>query len=386
MILIGNMVSKYDVFTKIIEKSPCKHKDLGFKKPTYYHVKDLIRLGYIKETNKGFIPIKNEKTSYIFEIIKTCIKGGLDYNLLLTKEVPQIIKELNDNLPELRPQKLRNNESIKNVLKYLEQNQFILVRKNKPKLGTLLNHSLIENIFHANSLKKIDIKENFSKSINKQVLQLHNQINPFADNYFASLSGSVQLEGGTVTMGETIEMLTKEIYPDKSSKDIQMVKNLNEGMHFIIENLNKPLTIEIVKEINLKVMFSLHRNAGKFKLIQNKIKGNPSFKTTQPHLIGIELEKFCKEFNSIKTREECIEKIGFIHNFFQRIHPFSDGNSRTTRIIVNFLLAKFEFPLIIFKEGSFEAYMNLTKLSKKQDDENLNQLLLHILLHESLIN
>ena len=380
------MVTKYDVFARIIEKSPCKHKDLGFKNPEYYHLRELIRLGYVKETKNGFIPIKNKVTTSIFKIIKTCIKSGLNYNLFLASDFPQTIQKLNNNLPELRPKDLKNNLSKKRSLEYLEKNQFILVRKNKPKLGTLLDHSLIREVFRKNSLKEIKINEKFSKSVKKNVLRLHHQINPFEDKYFASISGSVQLEGGTVTVGETIDMLTKEIYPDKNAKDIQMVKNLNEAMRFAIEILDKELSIDLIKDINLKVMFSLHRNAGKFKVTQNKIRGNPSFKTTIPSRVGIELDKFCQEFNSIKTREECIQKLGFIHNYFQRIHPFSDGNSRTTRILVNLLLAKFDFPILIFREGSFEKYMNLTKLSKKQDDENLNKLLLHILLHESLIN
>lgn len=380
------MVTKYDVFAKIIEKAPCKHKDLGFNKPVYYHVEDLLRLGYIKKIKSGFIPIKNELTTYIFDIIKLCIKVGLDYNLLFSKELPSIINEVNKHLPKLRPKALKNNASNKKILDYLEKNQFILVRKNRPKLGTLLNHSLIDNLFKISSLKKTNIKEKYDDKVKDSVLKLHHQINPFENEYFASISGSVQLEGGTITYGETVELLTKEIYPNKDSRDIQMVKNLNEAMRFVVDNLNEDLTIEMIKEVNLKIMFSLHRNAGKFKIAQNKIQGNPSFKTTIPSLVGVELEKFCNEFNSIKTREECIEKLGFIHNYFQRIHPFSDGNSRTTRVIINWLLARFEFPILIFREGSFERYMSLTKLSNKRDDESLNLLINHLLLHESLIN
>ncbi|MBU0651110.1 hypothetical protein KKC59_04280, partial [bacterium] len=36
------------------------------------------------------------------------------------------------------------------------------------------------------------------------------------------------------------------------------------------------------------------------------------------------MKKFCDEFNNIKTRKECVEKIGFIHNQHQRIHGFID--------------------------------------------------------------
>ena len=32
------MPTKYDVFAKVIEKAPCKPKDLKFKTPVYIHI------------------------------------------------------------------------------------------------------------------------------------------------------------------------------------------------------------------------------------------------------------------------------------------------------------------------------------------------------------
>lgn len=81
-----------------------------------------------------------------------------------------------------------------------------------------------------------------------------------------------------------------------------------------------------------------------------------------------------------------MKQLGFIHNQHQRIHAFVDGNSRTTRLLVNWLLIKFKFPLLIIKTGAFEKYMSLTKLSTKRDDDNLRDFLLHLIFHEELLN
>ena len=80
-----------------------------------------------------------------------------------------------------------------------------------------------------------------------------------------------------------------------------------------------------------------------------------------------------------------MQRIGYIHNELQYIHPFPDGNSRTTRMIVNWILLKHRLPLLVLKMGVFDAYMSLTKLSKKRDDESLTDLLTKILVHEELI-
>ena len=211
------------------------------------------------------------------------------------------------------------------------------------------------------------------------------EINPFGKEIFEFLAGSAQLEGSTVSIGETIDLFLNSIYPDKPSEDIQMVKNLNEAMNYVIDHIDEKLSLDYLKEINRLCLFSLHKGAGKFKKTQNKILGNPNFKTTSPERVVEELEKFCIEFNKIKTRKDCLKQIGFIHNQHHRIHPFVDGNSRTTRLLVNWLLMKFKFPLVIIKIGAFEKYMSLTKLSDERDDDNLRDFLLHLIFHEEIL-
>ncbi len=226
-------------------------------------------------------------------------------------------------------------------------------------------------------LKKIPSKDIISKISSLSV----DPVTPFENRVLSFLTGSAQLEGATITEGETIELILKDIYPDKPAKDIQMVKNLNEAMKYVLNNLDEEITPEKIMELNKIIMFSFHSNAGKYKKSGNKIEGNPSFKTAPPIDVPKLILELCK---SINNNLEILPNIGYFHNEFQRIHPFSDGNSRTTRMVVNWILLKNGLPLLIIKMGAFDEYMSLTKLSKKRDDKSLNQLLLELLWHESL--
>ncbi len=98
------------------------------------------------------------------------------------------------------------------------------------------------------------------------------------------------------------------------------------------------------------------------------------------------MTKYCENLNNIKNKKDCIENIGWVHNEMQYIHPFSDGNSRTTRMVLNWILLKFKIPLLVLKMGCFDVYMSLTKLAKTRNDKELSKLFNHILLHEQLIN
>jgi len=188
-----------------------------------------------------------------------------------------------------------------------------------------------------------------------------------------------------VNIGETIDILMKDIYPNKPQKDIQMVKNLNIAFSYVMEHLEEDLTLEHIKELNKLCLFSLHKGGGEFKKNHNKIQGNPNFKTAYPKEVIPKLMNFCEIFNSIKSREDAVKNLGYVHNELQHIHPFSDGNSRVTRLIVNWLLIKLALPILILKQGSFDKYMSLTKLSNKRDDNELGIFLLYLVYHEYLM-
>ncbi len=381
------MPTKYDVFAKIIEKAPCSPKDLFFKVPIYNHLRELEKKELIKKEKNILTPIKNEKSKLIFEIINWSLKNGFNYNFWFKKNIIKVVKKLSSSSTKIQHKSITGNQKILEIVNFLSENQFLLLYKKSPKLGTLLNHSIFEVIKTLNN-EKFEIQEKYLSfgNISKLILKTKRQIiNPFENKIFEFLAGSAQLEGSTITIGETVSLLRNNIYPARPVEDIQMVKNLNLAFEYALENLNGNLTVEKIKEMNKICLFSLHRGGGILKKSQNKIQGNPSFKTASPKETPLKLIKFCEEFNKISSRKEALSKLGFIHNEFQYIHPFTDGNSRTTRIITNWLIMKFNLPLLILKKGAFEKYMNLTKLAKKRNDNSLRDFLLHIIYHEYLM-
>jgi Fic family protein len=381
------MPTKYDVFAEIVARAPCKQKNLPFTVPIYGHVRMLERQGWLMKEKGVLAPMKNEQTTPAFKIIKYCISNGLDYNVFFSKNVPVLLQALTKHPPHLRPPELKNNQNITTLLRYLEQHQFILIDKKRPRIGIILKHQLFDALgtFHNINLVIPELK-NCEQELFAQVLKIRTSpLNPFDKNIFAFLAGSAQLEGSTITIGETIDIIVKDIYPQKPQKDIQMVKNLHVALQHVVDHLDEEITSEQIKKINECVLFSFHKNAGKYKRTQNKIQGNSSFRTAQPEEVPLRVEQFCAYVNSLRSKEEILKNIGRIHNEFQRIHPFSDGNSRTARTILNWALLKTGLPLLVLKMGSFDSYMSLTKLSSVRDDALLSCFLAKVLLHEHLI-
>ena len=73
-----------------------------------------------------------------------------------------------------------------------------------------------------------------------------------------------------------------------------------------------------------------------------------------------DLEKILKDYFS--STENIIEKIAKFHANFEKIHPFSDGNGRTGRLVMNFELMKAGYPICIIKnEDRLEYYNSLNE-------------------------
>ena len=78
----------------------------------------------------------------------------------------------------------------------------------------------------------------------------------------------------------------------------------------------------------------------------------------------------------LKNSNSDIEKIKIIleyHIKFERIHPFSDGNGRTGRLIMNFELMKVGYPICIIKNEDRLEYYN--SLNEAQANNNYNDII-----------
>ena len=124
---------------------------------------------------------------------------------------------------------------------------------------------------------------------------------------------------------------------------------------------------------------------GKIRDVPVYIKGNESFKAAKLDDIEPKLFALLEKYNVfIRKRRhklsEILEFAGYLHNEFQHIHPFRDGNSWTTRLITFHMFLFLDIPILDIPLGLLEEYLFATKASKKRDDKKLTQVLQKIIL------
>jgi len=95
--------------------------------------------------------------------------------------------------------------------------------------------------------------------------------------------------------------------------------------------------------------------AGKYKKYHNEIKGS-RFQSTPPALVLTDMKLFFEDYQKIKKELHPLELAAWAQWKIARIHPFQDGNGRTARIAMNFILHKNSYGMIDIKTKERQAY------------------------------
>jgi Fic family protein len=156
------------------------------------------------------------------------------------------------------------------------------------------------------------------------------------------------IEGNTLTLQETKLVIEEGITINgKSIPETLEAKNHPEAIKYI-ENLvtgRSKIDEETVLHTHKLIMSNIAEDAGHYRITQVKITGAsfmppPSLKV-RPRIN--ELLKWLKENPDEYTP---IELAAVFHHRFVQIHPFTEGNGRTARLLMNAILMKKGYPFI----------------------------------------
>jgi Fic family protein len=213
---------------------------------------------------------------------------------------------------------------------------------------------------------------------------------------------SNHLEGNTLTYGETKALILFGITAQgKPLKDTLEITGHNEAINWVMEMVKgeRPLTENFIRELHsllLKDSYKESKN-GNGELVPRKISSG-KYKTTTNHVQTVTGEIFyfatpeetpAKMFDLLNWYKEKSDEndrnplliAAEFHYKFIRIHPFDDGNGRTARILMNFILMKFGFPPVIIKTEDKANYFAALQLADAGNIEAFITYITHNLVH-----
>lgn len=168
------------------------------------------------------------------------------------------------------------------------------------------------------------------------------------------------IEGNTLTLMETKVVLEGITIGGKTLREHLEVVNHKEAILYIedIVQSKEPFTEWQIKNIHRLILKAINDiYAGNYRNQQVMIAGAKHM-PPEPFLIKEQMETFIKWYNSEAQKLHPIERAAMIHIIFVGIHPFIDGNGRTSRLLLNLELMKSGYPPIVIRAKNRVSYYN----------------------------
>ena len=178
---------------------------------------------------------------------------------------------------------------------------------------------------------------------------------------------SAGIEGNTISLPATVSIILNGTLPISSGatvREFYEIENHKQAFSNMLDHLesNDTLSVSIIKEVHADLTDRLQYDKGQFKKNENLIIG-AEFQTASPSetpfLVQQLVDNLEYRLENAATDEEKLERILDAHIQFERIHPFSDGNGRTGRVIMNYSLLQEGFPPLIIEKETKATYVEL---------------------------
>ncbi|MCH8329354.1 MAG: Fic family protein, partial [Nanoarchaeota archaeon] len=179
-----------------------------------------------------------------------------------------------------------------------------------------------------------------------------------------------RIEGSTLTLKETADLLQEHITP--RNKPIRDVKETEAHRKVFYDMMGYK------KELSLAAILHWHKLL--FHESDIEIAGNIRKHTVAIARSKVEfpmaaeldtlLHEFFNWYRKVKDSLNPVILAALVHLRFVTIHPFSDGNGRISRLMMNFVLHSKGYPMLNIEYTNRNAYYNALERSQLKNDDH----------------
>ncbi len=250
------------------------------------------------------------------------------------------------------------------------QKKEIYLGNRIPKNIEEIRMKFLDDIYREKWYADLDsIKKNFSKeqrTIPKSVKEKELQ------NFVTQFTYDTQrIEGSTLTRRETADLLERGITPaNKPLRDVKEAEAHRDLFYKILKS-SKDLTLQMILHWHWELFHQTKPDiAGQIRKYQVTI-GGSKFVPPSPVEVFPMLTEFFQWYNKNKNKLHPAELAAIAHLKFVSIHPFGDGNGRVSRLIMNFILSRKDYPMMDIPYTGRNSYYNALERSHVMKEDRI---------------
>mgnify|MGYP004655921123 FL=1 len=223
----------------------------------------------------------------------------------------------------------------------------------------------------------------------EDVMNEWNALQPLSDRDREMLSrrftidfnyNSNHIEGNTLTYGQTeILLMFGKIVGEADVRDVHEMTASNVGLKMMKEEAllkEIPLTQHFIRTLHktlLREDYTVYRtlpggvqtsyviHAGQYKTRPNSVitRYGDQFEYATPEETPALMSDLVDWYNDAERSGKFtpIELAAIFHYRYIRIHPFEDGNGRIARLMVNYILTRHDYPMIVVRSRKKKEYL-----------------------------
>lgn len=170
------------------------------------------------------------------------------------------------------------------------------------------------------------------------------------------------IEGSTITLEEAREIIHDKISPNKPLRDVRETELHSKVFLEMLKN-NENITKELFLKEHKNIFNDTKSDiAGKFRDYLVRVGPHIAPDWQDVEALMKDFFKFIQENKKMNT----VELSARIHYKFEKIHPFGDGNGRIGRLLMNHILWRNGYPMLIIEYQKRKSYYKA--LQKDEDN------------------
>ncbi|HLC57084.1 MAG TPA: Fic family protein [Candidatus Nanoarchaeia archaeon] len=256
--------------------------------------------------------------------------------------IEEVRKSL-DNLPKYK-EKIR--KAYRRMHSFIESNHYLekamaMKLKKDPFLVDKLQQIEACKLHYNSVFRKLD------EATKKEV---------FKDFIIEFIFNTAAIEGNTITLQQVRNFLEEGLTPkNKTLREIYDLQN-SEKVFSELLGSSEELSHELIIKIHTGLMANIDARKGYRTTDVRVIKAN--FKATPAPYVKTDMDILLKWYEDNETKMHPLVVAAVFHHKLEKIHPFMDGNGRTGRMILNYLLMKNSYPPVVIHRKFRSEYLD----------------------------
>lgn len=228
---------------------------------------------------------------------------------------------------------------------------------------------LLNKKYNHLSQHQINKIENLKEVYNNTIKKMHREeYERFQKAFFTELTyNSNAIEGSSLSLQETSLVINEDIVPEgKTLREIYEAKNHLEALDFL-RQYKGDLTEQLILKLNSIILKNIsERFAGKYRQTSIRI-FETDFKFPSSEKVPQLVKNLIYWYKKNKNKYHQFELAILVSMKLVTIHPFVDGNGRVSRLIMNFLLSKRNYPWINIYNKQRQRYLQNVRRANDED-------------------